>query len=150
MGLNRAPDKLLEPQGDTGDTENRDRRETYRVQRQDDDSPPKDTLSGSVLEAAIAVHRAVGPGLLESVYEACLCYELSKRGIPFARSLKLPIIYDGRDAGVHFRLDLLVESQLVVELKSVETLLPVHLAQLITYLRLGGFRRGLSTSMCGV
>lgn len=103
----------------------------------------KDALTHSVIGAAIAVHRIVGPGLLESVYEACLAHELAKRGVGFERGVKLPLIYDGHRLRTHFRIDLLVENQLVVELKSVANLLPVHTAQLLTYLKLGSYPRGL-------
>ncbi len=103
----------------------------------------RDPLTGTVIGAAIAVHRALGPGLLESVYEACLCHELWKRGVRLECDRRLPIIYDGTELRAHFRIDLLVAGELVVELKSVERVLPVHVAQLITYLRLGKFRRGL-------
>jgi GxxExxY protein len=109
----------------------------------DDLVQPRDRLSGSVLEAAVAVHRATGPGLLEAVYDSCLRYELGKRGVPFAAAVRLPVVYDGRTVGAHYRIDFLVDRQLVLELKSVEALLPVHMAQLITYLKLGRFHRGL-------
>ena len=102
-----------------------------------------DPLSHLVIGAAIEVHRGLGPGLLESVYETCLAHELRKRSVRFDRAVQLPVIYDGRRMEAHFRLDLVVDATLVVELKSVERLLPVHRAQLLTYLRLGGFKRGL-------
>lgn len=100
-------------------------------------------MSHEVIGAAIAVHRALGPGLLESVYGACLSHELSKRGVPFETDVKVRVIYDGREMPVHFRIDLLVRRCLVIELKCVERVLGVHQAQSITYLRLTGCTRGL-------
>ncbi len=102
-----------------------------------------DTLTEFVIGAAIAVHRAIGPGLLESVYHACLRHELERRAVPFETEVSLPVIYDGRRMDARYRIDFLVQQELVVELKCVERLLPIHRAQVITYLKLGGFRRGL-------
>ncbi len=103
----------------------------------------RDMLSGAVIEAAIAVHQQVGPGMIESVYAACLRFELRKRGLSFASQVSIPVKYDGCDVGAALRLDLLVEDSLAVELKSVQSLAPIHVAQLITHLRLSGLRRGL-------
>ena len=103
----------------------------------------RDELSGTVIDAAVRVHRSLGPGLLESVYEACLVHELRKRQVPFAAGLKLPVHYDGVALEMFFRIDLLVNDALVVELKSVQALHPVHLSQVLTYLRLSGHRRAL-------
>ena len=103
----------------------------------------RDAVSGEVIGAAIAVHRALGPGLLESVYQCCLVHELSTRGIQVQRDVRVPICYAGVELEAHFRLDLLVAGDLIVELKSVERVLPVHTAQLLTYLKLTGHRRGL-------
>ena len=103
----------------------------------------RDQVSHAVIGAAISVHRELGPGLLESVYASCLCHELRRRGVPFARQVKVPVCYAGEVMDASFRLDLLVESQLIVELKSVDLLLEVHRAQLLTYLKLTGIRRGL-------
>ena len=103
----------------------------------------RDSVSHEVLGAAIAVHRALGPGLLESVYQCCLVHELSTRSISVQRDVRVPIVYDGHELDAHFRLDLLVADMLVLELKSVEKILPVHTAQLLTYLKLTGHRRGL-------
>jgi GxxExxY protein len=102
-----------------------------------------DLLSHAALGAAIAVHRALGPGLLESVYSACLAHELAARGVPFVRDVRLPVQYDGLIIGSGLRFDFLVDRRLVLELKSVEKILPVHKAQVITYLRLGPFPTGL-------
>lgn len=101
-------------------------------------------LSGRVLGAAFAVHSALGPGLLESAYEACLAYELEYRGLQFERQKALPVRYHGRLlADVGYRLDLLIEDQLVVEVKSIDAVRPIHHAQLLTYLRLSGLHLGL-------
>ena len=93
--------------------------------------------------AAIDVHRALGPGLLESAYEECLCYELGLRGLAYERQVSLPVKYKGILIDYTYRLDVVVGNLIVVELKSVETVLPVHEAQLLTYLRLSGKRVGL-------
>lgn len=95
-----------------------------------------------ILGCAIQVHRNLGPGLLESVYETCLAHELSKAGIVYRRQLTLPVVYDGVEIEAGYRLDLLVEDLVVVEVKSVETLLEVHRAQLLSCLRLGQYRLG--------
>jgi GxxExxY protein len=110
----------------------------------------EDKLTEGIIGAAIAVHRAIGPGLLESVYHACLRHELFRREIQFESEVALPVIYDGRRMDAHFRLDLVVERELVVEPKCVEQLLPIHRVQLITYLRVGGFRRGLLINFSAV
>ncbi len=99
--------------------------------------------SETVIGACIEVHRHLGPGLLESVYEECLCYELSAAGIPYQRQKVLPVHYKSIDLQSGYRLDLIVGSQLLVELKAVERLLPVHEAQVITYLKLSGIPVGL-------
>lgn len=99
-------------------------------------------LTAEIIGAAIEVHRHLGPGLLESAYEECLCRELSLRGIGVERQKPLPVAYKGQELDCGFRIDLLVED-VVVELKSVEELLPVHEAQLLTYLKLSGKQIGL-------
>ena len=96
-----------------------------------------------IIGAAIEVHKDLGPGLLESVYEVCLCSELAERGIAFQRQVSLPVAYKGRKLDAGLRIDLLVEDRVVVELKSVEALLPLHEAQLLTYLKLTGKKVGL-------
>ncbi len=93
-------------------------------------------LSDQVIGAAIEVHRQLGPGLLESAYEACVAHELSLRGIPFERQIDVPLDYKGVHLDVGYRIDLLVEDKIIVELKAVEKVLPIHEAQLLTYLRL--------------
>ena len=96
-----------------------------------------------VIGACIEVHRHLGPGLLESAYEQCLCHELNVARIPYERQKVLPVRYKGIELQPGYRLDLVVGSQLLVELKSVERLLPVHEAQVITYLKLSGLSVGL-------
>jgi GxxExxY protein len=100
-------------------------------------------ITEQVIGAAIAVHRALGPGLLESAYQECLCQELSLRGIPFERQLPLPLEYRGIRLECGYRLDILVAGCVVVEVKSIEAIAPLHEAQLLTYLRLGGWTVGL-------
>jgi GxxExxY protein len=100
-------------------------------------------VTGTVIGAAIEVHRALGPGLLESAYEECLCRELSLRKIPFERQRSLPVKYKGVSLDCGYRLDLLIADQVVVEVKAVEKLLPIQEAQILTYLRLGGWKAGL-------
>jgi GxxExxY protein len=111
------------------------------------DRPPlpleNDSLTEQVIAAAIEVHRELGPGLLESCYEACLLHELSLRGISAQRQLSLPVNYKGCRVECGFRIDILVEGQVVVELKAVAKSTPIDEAQLITYLKLSGHRRGL-------
>jgi len=102
-----------------------------------------DELAKLVVNAAFKVHKTLGPGLLESAYQACLEIELEKRGASYLSQHLLPICYEGVIIEAAYRIDLLVDGQLVVELKAVEQLLPVHSAQLLTYLRLSGKRLGL-------
>ncbi len=103
----------------------------------------KNLLAKSVVDAAYTIHKKIGPGLLESAYEECMEKELHKRGIDFARQPKLPVFYDGEELATRYRLDFLVAEKLIVELKSVEKLLPVHEAQILTYLKLSRKRLGL-------
>jgi GxxExxY protein len=100
-------------------------------------------LSGKVIGAAIEVHRHLGPGLLEAVYESCLCEELALRGIPFERQVMMPVVYRGKALEARYRIDLVVDQLIVVELKSVEALLPVHKAQVLTQLKFTGLQLGL-------
>jgi GxxExxY protein len=104
---------------------------------------PIDQITETIIGAAIAVHRELGPGLLESAYEACLVFELAERGLEVARQMELPVIYRGVRIDCGYRLDLLVEKQVVVEVKSIDQLAPVHEAQILTYLRLSGCHVGL-------
>lgn len=100
-------------------------------------------LTNAIIGAAIRVHQALGPGLLESVYEACLAHELGKVGLPFDRQPGLPIHYDGVQLDCGYRPDFVVGSKVIVELKAIERLEPIHEAQLMTYLRLSGLPVGL-------
>lgn len=100
-------------------------------------------LSKEVLGAAIEVHKNLGPGLLESVYQHCLFLELKERGMSFSAQAVVPITYKGTEVPKEFILDFLIENQLVLELKSVETVLPIHEAQLVTYLKLSEKPLGL-------
>ncbi|HEU5184892.1 MAG TPA: GxxExxY protein [Gemmatimonadaceae bacterium] len=99
--------------------------------------------SGAVVDAAIKVHTALGPGLLEGAYEGCLVHELRKRGHLVVQQLSLPVLYDGICIDLGYRIDLLVDGGLVVEVKSVGKLAPIHNAQLLSYLKLGGYKVGL-------
>src|SRR5258708_1568355 len=100
-------------------------------------------LAKQVVDAAFAVHKTLGPGLLESVYETCLAYELKKRGIPFRRQVLVPIVYDGVTLDSELRLDFLVGECLIVELKAVDRDHPLFMAQALTYLKLASHRLGL-------
>jgi GxxExxY protein len=102
-----------------------------------------DRISGSIVDAAMKVHTALGPGLLESVYEKCLKHELIKRGFRVESQVWLPVVYDGIEIEGGYKIDLLVEGQIVVELKVVEQLLDVHKAQLLSYLKLANKQVGL-------
>ena len=100
-------------------------------------------LSSAIIGAAIEVHRTLGPGLLESAYEQCLAQELSLREIPFERQKPLPVYYQGTQLDCGYRLDFLVAGIVVVEVKAIDALLPIHQAQLLSYLKLGGWKLGL-------
>jgi len=100
-------------------------------------------VTGAVVDAAIKVHSVLGPGLLESAYHACLAYELRKRGLKVFTQVELPVVYEGVRIDVGYRIDLIVEDSIVVELKTVSKLMPVHEAQLLSHLKLGRFRAGL-------
>ena len=100
-------------------------------------------ISEKIIGAAIAVHQEFGPGLLESVYEICLVQEMEDRGLKVANQVDLPLYYKGRLTDKKFRIDLLVEDEIVVELKAMEAILPIHEAQLLTYLKLTNKKLGL-------
>ena len=102
-----------------------------------------EALTEKIIGAAIEVHKVLGPGLLESAYQECFCYELGLRGLAFERQQPLPVTYKGIKLDCGYRLDVLVEGKVVVEIKCVNELLPIHDAQLLTYLRLGSFEVGL-------
>ena len=103
----------------------------------------EDELAAIAVDAMIEVHRELGPGLLESSYEHCLVYELVDHGLQVERQVPLPLRYKGVNLEIGYRIDLWLERKLIVEIKSVETFLPVHLAQMITYLKLSDMRLGL-------
>jgi len=100
-------------------------------------------LTGKVIGLAIEVHRHLGPGLLESAYEECLCWELKQAGLTVQRQTALPIVYKDVKLDIGYRVDVIVENRLILELKTVEKLLSIHEAQLLTYLRLTGLKTGL-------
>jgi GxxExxY protein len=119
------------------------RRCTTETQRRNGDVSPRDPLTNRIIGLAIGVHREHGPGLLESAYEECLCFELKQSGIVFGRQVPVPVVYKGIRLDCGYRLDLVVESNLIVEIKSIDQFLPIHDAQLLTYLRLSGRKVGL-------
>ena len=100
-------------------------------------------VTGEIIDAAIAVHRELGPGLLESAYESCLAFELCDRGLRVEHQVELPVMYRGHRVEAGYRLDLLVEKLVIVELKAVESLTPIHQAQLLSYLKLSKKAVGL-------
>jgi len=100
-------------------------------------------ITGQVIDASMKVHKALGPGLLESAYEACLTYELRKRGMTVSTQVPLPIVYEEVYLEVGYRMDLVVEKKVLVEIKSVEVIAPIHRAQLISYLKLSDHKAGL-------
>jgi GxxExxY protein len=102
-----------------------------------------DPLTQAIIGAAIQVHNELGPGLLESTYETCLAYELASRGLEALRQVQLPVLYKGIHLECGYRIDLLVERTVIVEVKAVETLTALHQAQLLTYLKLSGHKIGL-------
>jgi GxxExxY protein len=104
---------------------------------------PDNRLTHQIIGATIDVHRELRPGLLESTYEECLAHELTLRGIPFERQKPVPVRYKGLELECGYRLDILVDNHIILELKAVETILPVHQAQLLTYLKLTGCKIGI-------
>jgi GxxExxY protein len=106
-------------------------------------APRVNRITGAVISAAMKVHSHLGPGLLESAYEACLAHELRKQGIRVAQQVGLPVIYDGERIDLGYRIDLIVDDIVIVEIKSVEAINPVHQAQLLSYIRLSGRNVGL-------
>ena len=100
-------------------------------------------LTGKIIGAAIEVHKVLGPGLLESVYEECLSHELGKAKVPYERQKEIPVEYKGIKLSCGYRIDLLVDGRVIVEIKSCDSVLPIHEAQLLTYLKLTGLRVGL-------
>jgi GxxExxY protein len=106
-------------------------------------SPEEERIAHAIVAAAYAVHKALGPGLLESVYEICFCHELGKQELSYQRQVSIPIVYDGIRFDEGLRLDVLIEDQVICELKSVDTLNPVFMAQVLSYLKLSGKRLDL-------
>jgi GxxExxY protein len=105
--------------------------------------PRINQITGSIVTAAMKVHSKVGPGLLESAYEACLVHELRKQGLRVSSQVGLPVVYDGEKIELGYRIDLVVEDLVIVEIKCVEAINPVHQAQLLSYIRLSGKNVGL-------
>ena len=99
-------------------------------------------IGRAVLDAALTMHKALGPGLLESTYEICLAHEIERRGLSVARQVALPVVYDRVKLDAGYRIDLMVNGSVIVEIKSVDALAPVHEAQVLTYLKLSGRRLG--------
>ena len=116
---------------------------TTEAQRHRETVDEKDPRTAPIIGAAIEVHRALGPGLLESAYEECLCHELHLRGLAFERQVDLPVSYKGVHLSCGYKIDLLVRNEVILELKTVESILPVHEAQLLTYLKLLNKQVGL-------
>jgi len=116
---------------------------TTEAKRHREGEEPKDPRTSPIIGAAIEVHRHLGPGLLESAYEECLCHELHLRGLDFKRQVELPVLYKGLNLDCGYKIDLVVQDEVILELKSVEKLLPVHQAQLLTYMKLANKRVGL-------
>ena len=116
---------------------------TTEAQRHREIEDGKDPRTSPIIGAAIEVHRNLGPGLLESAYEECLCHELQLRGLDFKRQVPLPLLYKGLRLDCGYKIDLIVRDEVILELKAIEKLLPIHEAQLLTYLRLTGRRVGL-------
>ena len=99
-------------------------------------------LTGSILQCAYKVHTELGPGLLESAYEECLYYELDKKGLDVIKQKPMPLVYEAKKLDLGYRIDLMVENKIILEIKSVDALNPVHMSQLMTYLKLSGCRVG--------
>src|SRR5579885_3323507 len=106
-------------------------------------APENDPLTEKIIGLAIEVHRELGPGLLESAYEECLCFELKQAGIPFGRQVPLPVLYKKVRIECGYRMDIVVDGHLVVEIKAADRIMPIHEAQMLTYLRLSGCKIGL-------
>jgi GxxExxY protein len=116
---------------------------TTETQSHRENEERKDPRTAPIIGAAIEVHRTLGPGLLESAYEECLCHELHLRGLAFQHQVDLPVPYKGLKLDCGYKMDVVVEDEVVLELKSIEKILPVHEAQLLTYMKLSVKRVGL-------
>ena len=113
------------------------------IHRGDAETRRFDEVTSTIIGACIEIHRELGPGLLESTYEECLCYELSIQGVPFERQKSIPVTYKSVHLDCGYRIDLVVDRKVIVELKAVDALLPIHEAQLLTYLKLSNLSLGL-------
>ena len=102
----------------------------------------REIIASEIVDAAIKVHKALGPGLLESAYQQCLIYELKKRGLKVDSEVAMPVTYDGMKINAGYRMDIVVNGSIVIENKTVEKILPIHQAQLLTYLKLSGMNLG--------
>jgi GxxExxY protein len=131
--------------GQTADnaTDETPRHQDTKAPRKAREMNDEDRVAREVVDAAFRIHRALGPGLLEAVYERCLRHELDRRQLPFQSQVSLPIRYDGISIDDGLRMDLVVAGKVVIELKAVEQFHPVHFSQLLTYLKLSGIRLGL-------
>ncbi len=107
------------------------------------DSDRLNSLTEKIIGCSIEVHRSLGPGLLESAYEECLCYELAQNHLSFRRQVPLPVVYKGVNLDCGYKLDIIVEDLVILEIKAVERLIPIHEAQLLSYLRMLDMRVGL-------
>jgi GxxExxY protein len=116
---------------------------TTESQSHRENEEQRDPRTSAIIGAAIAVHRHLGPGLLESAYEECLCHELHLCGLAFERQVELLVSYKGLKLDCGYRIDLIVQKEVVLELKAIERILPIHQAQLLTYMKLSGMRVGL-------
>jgi len=117
--------------------------EALQAHKEEDGRCVPGDCTNRIIGLAIKVHRALGPGLLEEVYEECLCWELQQSGLAFGRQVPFPLIYEGVRLPRGYRADIVVEHSVIIEIKSIEHLLPVHEAQMLTYLRLSGCHIGL-------
>ena len=113
------------------------------IETQGSQSFTENQLSKIIFDCALKVHRTLGPGLLESSYEECLCYELKKSGLRIIKQKPLPLIYEGVKLEIGYRVDILVENKVIIEIKAVEALNDIHLAQVLTYLKLSSCKLGL-------
>lgn len=102
-----------------------------------------DKLTGEIVDCAFQIHSAIGPGLLESAYQQCLAIELSKRGLRFEKEKDIPLLYNGQRVDVAYRADFIIENEVILELKSVERLFPLHDAQILTYMKIANLPKGL-------
>jgi GxxExxY protein len=116
---------------------------TTESQSHRENEEQRDPRTSAIIGAAIEVHRHLGPGLLESAYEECLCHELHLCGLVFDSQVELPVSYKGLKLDCGYRIDLIVQKEVVLELKAIERILPIHQAQLLTYMKLSGMRVGL-------